>query len=365
MVIDKKTKNYFAHIKQVFLYLGDQCNLLCEQCLYKPNVIRGKAIQPGTAKDLLQIFRDLGAFKLSILGGEVSLYDCEHHNQMLIDLLAFASAVGYDYIRIDTNGQHNEFFRNPVVFEQINEVSFSIDGYDPLTNDQLRGKNTFNRSLENLHQLRKTAPDVKINITACVTKQNTMLAGGILPFIENMIQFAHANRISQLNFHGVFRMGVPMDVWTGDSHLDPVEWYEAVQSIRQNVADNKYPIDVRFPIHIITRDEFDRAPRYYGYCPCKLGERALIHPDGIIRVCSSLLSTPYGVAHYNAEQICWNEFNNELQEHKMDVFTPCTNQKALYIKGYCPVCFSLKPYQDEVVWNRSKMERLNGEGSGC
>ena len=73
----------------------------------------------------------------------------------------------------------------------------------------------------------------------------------------------------------------------------------------------------------------------------------------------------HGVAHYNAEQICWNEFNNELQEHKMDVFTPCTNQKALYIKGYCPVCFSLKPYQDEVVWNRSKMERLNGEGSGC
>lgn len=365
MVIDEKTKAYFTHIKQVFLYIGDQCNLLCEQCLYKPNVIRGKAIRLETAKQLLQIFRDLGAFKLSILGGEVSLYDCEHQNRALIDLLDFAHSIGYDYIRIDTNGQWDAFFQNQAVFQWIDEVSFSIDGYDPATNDRMRGGGTFERSTENLRRLQEAVPNVKINITACVTKQNTALAGGILPFIENMIQFAHASRASQLNFHGVFLMGVPMDVWTGDSHLDPVKWYHAVQSIRRNVAEKKYPVDVRFPVHIITKDEFDRTPQYYGYCPCKLGERALIHPDGIIRVCSSLLSTPYGVAHYNAERICWNEFNNELHEHKMDEFTPCTNQKALYIGEYCPVCFSLKPYQDEVVWNRSQMEWLNGECTEC
>lgn len=365
MVIDKKTKNYFSNIKQVFLYLGDRCNLLCEQCLYKPNVVRGKSIRPETAKELLRIFRDLGAFKLSILGGEVSLFDCEHRNQALIDILDFASSIGYDYIRIDTNGQREDFFCNLAVFERIDEVSFSIDGYDPVTNDRLRGKGTFDRSVKNLHWLQNNAPDVKINITTCVTKQNTALADGILQFIENMIRFAYASRISQLNFHGVFRMGVPMDVWTGDSHLNPVEWYKTVQSIRQNVAKKKYPIDVRFPVHIITRDEFDRAPQYYGYCPCKLGERALIHPDGIIRVCSSMLSTPYGVAHYNGEQIVWNVFNNELQEHKMNEFTPCTNQKALYLGEYCPVCFSLKPYQNEVVWNRSQIEQLNGGCGGC
>lgn len=365
MIIDEKTKNYFAHIKQVFLYLSDRCNLLCEQCLYKPNVILGKTIPLETAKKLLQAFRTLGAFKLSVLGGEISLYDCEHQNRDLIDLLSFARSIGYDYIRIDTNGQRDAFFRNQAVFQLIDEVSFSIDGYNSDTNDWLRGQSTFDRSMQNLHWLQKTTPHVKINITTCVTKQNVALAGGILLFIENMIRFADVNRISQLNFHGVFLMGVPMDVWTGDSHLDPVEWYEAVQNIRQNVADKKYPVDIRFPVHIITRDEFNQAPQYYGYCPCKLGERALIHPDGIIRVCSSLLSTPYGVAHYNTKQICWNEFNNELREHRMDECTPCTNQKALYTGEYCPVCFSLKPYQDEIVWNRSQMERMNGESNGC
>lgn len=359
MVIDQKTKDYFSNIQQVFLYLSDKCNLLCEQCLYKPNVVRGKAIELKTAKELLRVFRELGAFKISILGGEISLYDCENHYRNLIALLHYIHTLGYEYVRVDTNGQYKPFFCNPEIYEWIDEVSFSIDGYDTMTNDCLRGKGKFDIAVSNLHRLQTVAGNTKINITTCVTKQNTETAGGIVPFIEKMIQFSAGHQIDQLNFHGVFRMGVPMDTWTGSSHLDPVEWYHAVQVIRKNVEGKKYPVSVRFPIHIITNDEFERAPQYYGYCPCKLGERALIHPDGIIRVCSSLLSTPYGVAHYNAEQICWNEFNNELQDHKMHEHTPCTNQKGLYAGDYCPVCFSLKPYQDEVVWNRNQMKQFN------
>lgn len=359
MVIDQKTREYFSNIRQVFLYLSDRCNLLCRQCLYKPNVIRGREIPLDTALELLRIFRELGAFKLSILGGEISLYDCEHSHRNLTELLRRARSMGYEYIRIDTNGQYEPFFRSPEIYTWIDEVSFSIDGYSAETNDCLRGRDKFDIAVANLHRLQAAAKDTRINITACVTKQNTAAAGGIVPFIENMIQFSADHHVDQLNFHGVFKMGVPMDTWTGDSHLDPVEWYHAASAIRKNVAAKKYPISVRFPVHIVTREEFQRSPRYYGYCPCKLGERALIHPDGIIRVCSSLLSTPYGVAHYNAERICWNEFNNELQDHRMDEYTPCTNQKGLYTGEYCPVCFSLKPYQDEVVWNRSPVKLLN------
>lgn len=110
MVIDQKTKDYFSNIQQVFLYLSDKCNLLCEQCLYKPNVVRGKAIELETAKELLRVFRELGAFKISILGGEISLYDCENHYRNLIALLYYIHTIGYEYIRVDTNGQYKPFF---------------------------------------------------------------------------------------------------------------------------------------------------------------------------------------------------------------------------------------------------------------
>lgn len=152
-----------------------------------------------------------------------------------------------------------------------------------------------------------------------------------------------------------------MDTWTGDSHLHPNDWNRAVQHL---LKDDFYldRIDkVRLPLHVIRLDEFDKHPQYYGYCPCKLGERALIHPDGIIRVCSSMLSTPYGVAHYTSSKIEWNEYNNELCKHKMNEYTPCTNQTALNTKELCPVCFSIKPHQNEIVWKESNVESLRSE----
>lgn len=358
MQIDEKTCKYFSNVKQVFLYVSDKCNLLCEQCLYKPNVIMGKEISLEVAKQLLRIFKRLGAFKLTILGGEVSLYDIENDSYKLIELIEFAHEIGYSYIRIDTNGQRSDFFKNKKIFKYLNEVSFSIDGYDATSNDSLRGKYAFQNSITSLKILKEVCAETQINITTCVTRQNTSIAGGIRAFIEKMITFAMDNDIAQLNLHGVFKMGVPMDTWTGNSHINPIEWYTEIRDIIHNIEKNEYPIDIRFPVHLVTKKEFQDNPEYYGYCPCKLGERALIHPDGIIRVCSSMLSTPYGVAHYNEKEICWNYYNNELREHKMKEYTPCTNQKEMYIGNYCPVCFSIKPFQNEPVWKANQVEKL-------
>lgn len=355
MRIDKATESYFENVKQVFLYLGDKCNLLCEQCLYKPNVVMGKSINANIAKSLISVFRELGAYKLTILGGEVSLYDIKNDWSSLIDILQHARNIGYKYVRIDTNGQNKSFFYKEDVLAFLDEVSFSIDGYDRKSNDILRGVGTFEKAKDSFIYCRDNYPSKIINITSCVTKQNTRIAGSISGYIDKMIEFADGIGATQINFHGVFKMGVPMDTWTGDSHLDPLEWYEQVKSMK--TTDYKaMRVDVRFPVHVITHEEFNNNPAFFGYCPCKLGERALIHPDGIIRVCSSMLSTPYGVAHFNDDKIEWNSFNNELVNHKMNEFTPCTNQQSLYSDRLCPVCFSIKPYQNEIVWKENKVD---------
>ena len=360
MKADEKTRHYFQRVQQVFLYLSDRCNLLCRQCLYKPNVLMGRSMEPGTAIALLDIFAGLGAYKLTVLGGELSLYDREHDWDALKTVLRRARELGYRYIRIDTNGQLTEFFDCEELFMYIDEVSFSIDGYNPETNDALRGAGSFRSAMESFRSLKKKPWCPKVNITACVTRQNTAIAGGIDNFINAMTDFAESLSVDQINFHGVFRMGVAMDAWTEDSHLDATAWYRVIRKLSDGpIHDRK--VDVRLPLHIISREEFEKHPRYYGYCPCKLGERALIHPDGIVRVCSSMLSTPYGVAHYNAEELVWNEYNNELYRHEMDQCTPCTNQSALYSDGLCPICFSIKPYQNEPVWVNSRIEELKGD----
>lgn len=155
MRVDDKTSAYFKNVKQVFLYLGDECNLLCTQCLYKPNVVMGKSIKKETAKDLLYVFAQLGAYKLTVLGGEISLYDQHNNWKALEEILTYAHSIGYRYIRIDTNGQFLQFFSQENLFRYIDESSFSLDGYDQKTNDILRGEGAFDRAVNSILLLKK------------------------------------------------------------------------------------------------------------------------------------------------------------------------------------------------------------------
>jgi len=69
--IDPRFKEYFKNLKQVFLYITDECNLRCIHCLYKPDLafhLKEKEIDLETALALISDFREMGASKLTIMG---------------------------------------------------------------------------------------------------------------------------------------------------------------------------------------------------------------------------------------------------------------------------------------------------------
>lgn len=70
---DERFRRYFSNLKQVFLYLTDQCNLSCNYCLYKPNLVFHplQQVPLEAALALIAHFRELGASKLTVRGGGV------------------------------------------------------------------------------------------------------------------------------------------------------------------------------------------------------------------------------------------------------------------------------------------------------
>lgn len=354
MQIDPKFTDYFRNLKQVFLYITDECNLNCEQCLYKPSVIQKKKMDPATAKELLYIARDLGAFKLSILGGELTLYDPDD----LISVLAYAKLdLGYTYIRVVTNGIFKPDLFDRGIFDAVDEISFSVDGYDRETHEALRGTNSFSPLLRNLRHARDAGK--MVHVTTCITKQNTDISGSVENLVVRSIKFAESEGVHTINFHGVFEMGTPMDSWTRESHLLASEYYAGVKNVFRRIEAGEFRIFVRLPLHVVKREEFEANIDYFGsYCPSKLGERILIHPTGIIRICSSLLASDRGVAYFDKSRIVWNTFSNELDKVDCSKKTPCSQQTGLYSKEFVPICFSFKPHQEEVVWKQLKREGL-------
>jgi MoaA/NifB/PqqE/SkfB family radical SAM enzyme len=367
--VDPKFTHYFdGNLKQIFLYITDNCNLECQHCIYKPNVKFGfgnKEISFAETIALLTDFRELGATKLSILGGEPTLYGLKTNKnyELLLQLIQASHDLGYEYIRIVTNGTFQSELLYEERFKLLNEISFSLDGYDEITNDAVRKRGVFRKAVNNIKIAKEIGYDV--HITTCV--YNKLLEkdtnGDFL--LERVMYLGEELNVQTVNFHVLINDGTPIETWQGGLYCTPSVWEEAFKAITQNINNNKYKVHVRIPTTFISEDEFNSNKEYYGYCPVKLGERLLVHPDGILRICSALLASKYGIANFNNFEITWNYGKtNELTDHKVNEFTPCTNRgKVSYGKDRCVLCFSFKPHQNEPVWKdkiewdlRSKLE---------
>lgn len=92
-----------------------------------------------------------------------------------------------------------------------------------------------------------------------------------------------------------------------------------------------------------------------------LADRLDVHPNGQLKTCTLNTATSTSVAHFKEERdriyIEWANQNNELQQcpWKEGEYQPC-----LVINGFPkylqPLCVSLKPGQNEYIWNRKHFE---------
>jgi len=351
-VADPAFSSHFKRLHQVFMYITDRCNLECEQCIYKPSISHfiNEEIQLETALRLLLTFRNLGASKVTFLGGEPTVYGHREGGRPLLQLVDATKDLGFEYVRLDTNGQKTKQFLRAPEFRRLDEVAFSLDGYSADTNDPLRGKGTFVRAVDAIREAIHLG--YRVTITCCV--QRLFLdrdSDGRLK-LEKMIRFAQQLGVAQINFHDLFKVGIPMDTWTGNFAPTPQQWMPVYDEISRMVRNREFDIAVRLPQCFVTKSEFARNPEFYGYCPVKLGERVMVHPNGTIRICSNLICTGYGVARYSDGRIEWdNSAGNEVRGHDLSRNTPCTNRSRHKSYGdLVPVCFSFKPDQDEFVW---------------
>ena len=355
-------RNHFSRLHQVFMYITDRCNLECEQCIYKPSINHfiNEEIEFSTAIRLLSSFRELGASKVTFLGGEPTLYGFREGSDPLYDLIAATKSIGYEYVRLDTNGKITNRLLPESRFKKLDEIAYSLDGYDARSNDHLRGKGTFDRVVSSIELALKL--NYKVTITCCMQKLFFDRDAEGEWKLEKMIKFAERIGVHQINFHDLFKVGIPMDTWTGNFAPEISEWPVIYDELSQKIRRKEFGISVRLPQCFVTTQEFNRNPEFYGYCPVKMGERVMVHPNGVIRICSNLICTGYGVARYTGEQIDWDEtHNNELAGHDLKNYTPCTNRSRHKKYGnLVPLCFSFKPDQEEHVWeNRLNWDHRN------
>lgn len=349
--IDERFINFYKwRLHQVFFYITDRCQLRCKQCLMKPNLefqIWRPEIPLEEAVNLLNDFKELWASKLTLLWWEPTLY-----GDKLFDLIQESKNLWYEYIRIDTNWQFDPKILENKYFKKLDEISFSLDWYNEELHEYCRWKWTFLKTISNIKKA--IALNYKVDITICIhNKLAQKDENWNYSNIENSIKMVEELWIKELNFHVLLKHNMPINTWSRGTEINYQDWLDIYKTIQENIENKKYNIELRLPLHFITKEEFEKDPAYYWYCATKLWERVLVTADWQIRSCAGLLASKYAIANYYDDKIIWQEWlNNETNWIKFDCHSQCAYQfKNNSSWKYVPLCFSFKPNQKEFVWN--------------
>jgi MoaA/NifB/PqqE/SkfB family radical SAM enzyme len=352
---DPKFEEHFSKLRQVFLYLTDECQLRCAQCYYKPWLKNyPREIPLDVAVTLLGMLREKGAIKLSLLGGEPTLYDRQNNNLALNLIIRYARALGYQYIRLVTNGQFDSSLLQNPTFRLLDEITFSIDGHTEKIHENMRGRGTFAKAVRNLKIA--VGEGYKVHITTCVHKGNVERNRKNNTYLlEEAIIWASNLGAHLINFHPVIKMGIPRDTWINDTDILPEQWLELYDYITALVFSGTFKIKVRIPQRYVHLSEYLKHPGNFEYCPLKMAERVEVHPNGQIHSCALNNGTPICLARFGIEneimRLKWEKNTNEIDYYPIGgrKFRVCPIMKDSY--PLVPLCISYKPCQEEFIWN--------------
>ena len=113
-------------------------------------------------------------------------------------------------------------------FKMLDEITFSIDGPTAEINDPIRGKGSFDKCVANIKKAKELG--YNIDITSCISKGMIKRDENGNLYLDRMIKFAEELGIEKMNFHNLFKTGVPRDHFTGNIDITIMEFLEILNS---------------------------------------------------------------------------------------------------------------------------------------
>lgn len=136
--MQRRTVAFSKDSSNLFFHILTKCNLRCKHCYINRDEHGRETLDIGTIKAWLALFLDRAPdTNLIFLGGEPTLHPD------LAPAVRAARQMGFSSITIDTNGYLFHDILEKITPEDVDFISFSLDGATPATNDAIRGKGCY------------------------------------------------------------------------------------------------------------------------------------------------------------------------------------------------------------------------------
>ena len=303
---------HYRRFHNIYIYITERCQLRCGHCYMGDRLDRGLSMTYEMATKIMNYCRWLGGEYITFLGGEPTLH------LDLPRLVEYALEVGYSQVMINSNGLMGSTLVH-IPPEKLHYISFSLDGATPQTHDKIRGKGSFEKTLESV---KKALEDgFSLRIICSISQMNVHEAPKMLSLVDEL-------GVSMLNFHVFSEEGKGMEksAWS----LTPEEWidfYENLENIKY-----KYRTSIWYPPTYARPERLQKYVKegYRGCVGCYL-DRLSIFPDERCYVCSVLFDLPIHFGMLTNKGLILNKEANEF-----DLFsTAIYNADEPWLSG-CP-----------------------------
>jgi MoaA/NifB/PqqE/SkfB family radical SAM enzyme len=280
----------------------NRCNLRCKHCLRAH--YEGEDLKLDDLKKFLQGFEEyhLGN-EFSITGGEPTLHD------NFFAILRMLKEYDFKNSSIVTNGQNIEKIRRLGDFKEIfNHILLSLEGPNPLINDKIRGKGSFDKAMETIKILNNKQIPIHIRTTLNSININC---------VEEMIHFSMENGISLMHFSTIHPCAKGEK---NDLHLTQKEMEDGFLKYTKIVS--RYPNLRSIYSNRNFRDFTDPEWRSYEMCrPIKKGPyggELVLKPNGLVSFCCDLSDYDFYTENYNS--VNKNKYDHILGDIRKDAF---------------------------------------------
>jgi MoaA/NifB/PqqE/SkfB family radical SAM enzyme len=145
--MQKRTVAFSKNSSNLFFHILTKCNLSCKHCYINKEQHGDNTLDIETIKNWLTLFSKRNKqMNVIFLGGEPTL----HPDLPLA--VKHAKKTGFNSITIDTNGYLFNNILDRITKDEVDFISFSLDGATKKTNDSIRGEGSYDQCLAGIKQ---------------------------------------------------------------------------------------------------------------------------------------------------------------------------------------------------------------------
>ncbi|MEW6077532.1 MAG: radical SAM protein [Thermodesulfobacteriota bacterium] len=304
-----RTVCFSKNAVNVFFHILTRCNLHCTHCYINPDQHGKQTLSINVIRRWLDAFIEKAAVaNVIFLGGEPTLHP------ELSEAVRYARQIGYHSITIDTNGYLFNDILSRVSPDEVDYVSFSLDGATRTTNDAIRGRGSYDQCLSGIR--RSVAGGFKTSLIYTVSAANIHELEKMRPLLADLKTdrfFIQVIGIRGKSAIKGFDGKAPLQV-------SPGQWQAVVPAAAEAIA--REGITVTYPrVYLSTGETFE--------CAGLVADNYFIFPNGRVYRCPLCEDYPFHSLVFENDRLKKTPPLNETDFFRLSIPEGCVMNKLI------------------------------------